>query len=405
MQKVHISMQRSRQLRHLKGKNMPYSIVPFLLVIASFFAPVAPSQAQRERFIKVEGADLRAKLETAIRLGRAASPQTRFWTAYSFDVRPGVAVDPQGGEFKGSSMNMYGNTIVLTGKSNEMTSETRNLGVFLLHEPDGSSVNRVEVYNLDRQREYGGYPVYWLGRGANEESLNLLRGLAESNQASKVVEYATVAIALHDDPRVSDVLKTLVRKSTNREVRRTAVYWLGFIGVETSFLADLIRNESEDGEVRRAAGHALGVSSDPASFNTLTSLYGTVIDRELKRNLIHSISINANQDQAIDFLIKLARSEPDREAKNQALFWLGHKAGEKSLGVLKETVEKEDAETEVQEQAVFVISRRPVDEAVPLLIKIARTHRKPEVRKQAIFWLGRTGDARALAFFEELLGK
>jgi HEAT repeat protein len=383
---------------------MPYSIVPFLLVIASFFAPAATAQAQRERFIKVEGADLSAKLETAIRMGRAASPQTRFWTAYSFDVRPGVAVDPEGGEFHGN-MNMYGNMIVLTGKANDMTNETRNLGVFLLREPDGISISRVEVYNLDHQREYSGYPVYWLGRGGNEESLNLLRGLVESNQTSKVAERATVAIALHDDPLVSEVLKSLVRKSTNMEARRTAVHWLGFIGVETGFLADLVRNESEDKDVRRAAGHALGVSSDPASIKTLTSLYGTVVDRELKRNLIHSISINSNQDQAIDFLIKLARTEADREAKNQALFWLGHKAGEKSLGVLKETVEREDADTEVQKQAVFVISRRPVDEAVPLLIKIARTHQKPEVRKQAIFWLGRTGDARALAFFEELLGK
>jgi HEAT repeat protein len=381
---------------------MPYSIIPFLLLIASFFAPAA--EAQRERFIKVEGADLRARLETATKMGRAASPQTPFWTAYSFDVRPGVAVDPEAGEFRGS-MNSYGDITVFRGKSNGGNIETRNLGVFLLYEPDGNSISRVEVYNLDRQREYSGYPVYWLGRGANEESLNLLRSLAESNQASKMVEHATVAIALHDDPRVSDVLKTLVRKSTNREVRRTAVFWLGFTGVETSFLADLVRNESEDGEVRRAAGHALGVSSDPASLNALINLYGTVADRELRRNLIHSISINSNQDPAIDFLIKIAKTDPDREAKTQALFWLGHKAGEKSLGVLKETVEREDADTEVQKQAVFVISRRPVDEAVPLLIKIARTHPKAEVRKQAIFWLGRTGDARALAFFEELLGK
>jgi HEAT repeat protein len=125
----------------------------------------------------------------------------------------------------------------------------------------------------------------------------------------------------------------------------------------------------------------------------------------LKRNLIHSISINQNQDAAIDFLIKLARSERDAESRNQALFWLGHKAGEKSLGVLKEVVDEEDADTEVQKHAVFVISRRPVEEAVPLLIKVARTHKKPEVRRQAIFWLGRTGDPRALAFFEEILGK
>jgi HEAT repeat protein len=381
---------------------MPYSIIPLLLLIASFFAP-AP-QAQRERFIKVEGIDLRARLETATKMGRAASPQTPFWTAYSFDVRPGVAVDPQANGFSGS-MNTYGDITVFMDKPNSGSIETRNLGVFLLYEPDGNSISRVEVYNLDRQREYSGYPVYWLARGANEESLNLLRSLAESNQASKVAERATVAIALHADPRVGDVLKTLVRKLTNQDVRRTAVHWLGFTGVETSFLTDLVRNESEDGEVRRAAGHALGVSSDPASLGALMNLYGTVADRELRRNLIHSISINSNQDPAVDFLIKIAKTDSDREARNQALFWLGHKAGEKSLGVLRETVEREDADTEVQKQAVFVISRRPVDEAVPLLIKIARTHPKVEVRKQAIFWLGRTGDARALAFFEELLGK
>jgi HEAT repeat protein len=381
---------------------MPVAITSFILVLVSLLAPV--QSVQRERFITVEGADLRSKLETAKRMGRSASPQTRFWTAYSFDVRPGVAVDPEAGEFRGS-MNNYGDMTIFVGKSNGIDIETRNLGVFLLHEADGSVVSRVEVYNLDRKREYGTYPVYWLGRGGNEESLNTLRALAESNLPDKVVEHATVAIALHDDPRVSDVLKTLVRNSKNQDVRRTAVHWLGFTGVETNFLAELIRNESENEDVRRSTGHALGVSSDPASLSALTNLYGTIANREIKRNLIHSISINSNQDAAIDFLIKLAKTEADGEARNQALFWLGHKAGEKSLGVLKDVVEKEDADTEVQKHAIFVISRRPVEEAVPLLIKIARTHQKPEVRKQAMFWLGRTGDARALAFFEEILGK
>src|SRR5436305_4051512 len=234
--------------------------------------------------------------------------------------------------------------------------------------------------------------------------MNFLHELAESNQSNKVAENVTLAIALHDDPRVGNMLKTLVHNSTNQDARRTAVHWLGIIGGETNFLADIVRDEHESRDLRQSAGHALGISSDPAALNVLVNLYNTVTDRELRRNLIHSISINSNQDPAIDFLIKVAKTDPDREAKTQALFWLGHKAGEKSLGVLKETAEK-DADTEVQEQAVFVISRRPVDEAVPLLIKIARTHPKPEIRKQAMFWLGRTGDPRALAFFEEILGK
>ena len=47
----------------------------------------------------------------------------------------------------------------------------------------------------------------------------------------------------------------------------------------------------------------------------------------------------------------------------------------------------------------------PKNESVPLLINIAKTHPNAVVRKQAIFWLGQTGDERAVEFFKELLLK
>jgi hypothetical protein len=36
---------------------------------------------------------------------------------------------------------------------------------------------------------------------------------------------------------------------------------------------------------------------------------------------------------------------------------------------------------------------------------VARKNRNKEVRKDAMFWLGQSGDPRALAFFEEVLTK
>ncbi|HEY0546975.1 MAG TPA: HEAT repeat domain-containing protein [Pyrinomonadaceae bacterium] len=372
-----------------------------VLLVSSLFNS-APAVQQSRSFITVEGADLRAKMEAAQRLGRARSPQTRFWLAYSFDVRPGVAVDPGEGQFHGNMMT-YDDIEVFIGKSNGVSVETRNLGIFLLYEPDGGAVSRLEIYNLDRQREYSGYPVYWLGRGGNEESLNLLRQLVMNDRSRKIAEHGTVAIALHDDPRVGGVLKNLAGSSLDADARRTAVHWLGFTGGEMPFLTDLVRNEQESEDMRETAAYAIGMSKDAAALNILTELYRTVPNREIKRKLIFAISINDNQDAATDFLVRVAKTDADTEARKQAMFWLGQKVGEKSLGVLKEAVD--DPDTEVQKQAVFVISRRPNDEAVPLLIKIARTHPKGEIRKTAIFWLGRTGDERALAFFEELLSK
>jgi hypothetical protein len=45
----------------------------------------------------------------------------------------------------------------------------------------------------------------------------------------------------------------------------------------------------------------------------------------------------------------------------------------------------------------------PNGEGVPKLIEVARAHKNPAVRKQAMFWLGQSKDPRALAFFEEIL--
>jgi hypothetical protein len=371
----------------------------------SGLSPEFLPQQQGDRFITVEGADLRAKIENATRMGRGLSPQTRFWVAYSFDVRPGIAVDPTGNTFQGS-MNDYDGITVFRGKSDGVSVETRNLGIFLMYEPDGQSIARLEIYNLDKKREYSTYPVYWLGRGGNEESLNLLKQIATSTaRTRKLNERGVLAIAMHDDPRVAGILKSFVSSQMELELRKTAVYWLGHSGTETAFLADIVRSEQGNEGLRETAAFAIGITGDASALSTLIELYRTVPRGELRRKLIHSISMNDNQEPAIDFLIRVAKTDPDMEARKQAMFWLGHKAGERALGVLKDAVEAPDGDTEVQKQAVFVLSRRPKDEAVPLLIKVARTHPKLEVRKDAIFWLGRTGDERALAFFEEILSK
>ncbi len=72
---------------------------------------------------------------------------------------------------------------------------------------------------------------------------------------------------------------------------------------------------------------------------------------------------------------------------------------------LKAKIDNAIADVEIQKQAVVAIGRRPKDEAVPILIRIARNHPKMPVRKTAIQMLGQTGDERAVALFRELLSK
>src|SRR5215813_1760258 len=360
--------------------------------------PIPGAAAQRPGFISVEGTDLRSRIDAATRLGRAA--QARFWTAYGFDVRPGVSVDADWDGRRNSVTRDDGSNI-----SFDSRRETRNLGVFLLREPNDGAVARVEVYNLDRPREFSGYRVYWLGRARNDESLNLLTALVDERQGAKVSEHATMAVALHDDSRVGGILKNTVNQSSVEKARTSAVFWLGQVGGETSFLADLVRKDNESTEVRKQAAFAIGISKDSAALSTLQSLFPSVTHHDVKNQIIFAASINEDKDGAVNFLIDVAGKDTDREARKQAIFWLGQKAGERSLGALKDTLDRPDADTEIQKQAVFAISQRPKDESVPLLIKIAKTHANPAVRKQAIFWLGQTGDERAVDFFKEILLK
>lgn len=377
----------------------------FISLIVLTMTVTNNSLAQREGFIPVEGASLRSKLDAATSQGRAK--RANFWVAYGFDVRPGVAIDYEFNKGDGGTTIVNGSSISTGSKV-----ETRNVGIFLLYEP-GGAVSRVELYNLDRRREYSGYTVYWLGRAGNEESLSLLRGLIESNQTNKVGEKAVAAVALHDDPRVDNMLEDFARHSTSEKVRSTSVFWLGQSPGHHAYLDELVRNEQESEKLRKEAAFSIGAGRDPQAMATLQSLFNSINNREVKKQIVFAASINRGEggdgasrkrdDAGVDFLIKVAESDPDREVKKQALFWLGQKAGQRSLEALGKVVDGSDDDTEVQKQAVFAISQRPKDEAVPLLIKIAKTHAKPEVRKQAIFWLGQTGDERALEFFKEVL--
>jgi hypothetical protein len=105
-------------------------------------------------------------------------------------------------------------------------------------------------------------------------------------------------------------------------------------------------------------------------------------------------------------LVKLARNdERPRETRKQAVFWLGQAAGEAATAGLDSLTQDSSIDRDVQKQVVFALSQRPKDEGIPILIRVAKSHRDPEVRRDAMFWLGQSNDPRAIALFEEVLTK
>jgi HEAT repeat protein len=336
---------------------------------------------QTTRFTPVEGADLRSRLDAAIKQARSRSKQSRFWTAYSFDVRAGVGVDIL---IVGSG----GSRIDINGVAHSSKYETRNVGVFLLRETDGSQVSRAEVYNLERPRDYDGYPVYWLGRATNEESLSLLKNLIATTRLSDVADHATDAIGLHDDQHVEGILKELIKGSSIEKVRITAVSWLGNFPGQVEYLATIVRNDRESVKMRKEAADALGDSNDAAALTSLQALYADVKNREVKREILDSIAESKDENAAVRFLIKVTENEPDRELRKEAIDGLGQSKDPASLQALERLINDPNTDADLQQEAIDAISEKEPDVAVPLLVKFAKTHTSIKVRREAMDHLG-----------------
>src|ERR1041385_7502427 len=281
-------------------------------VLALILCLCAVAVGQQKNFIPVDGANLKAKIEGAITAGKANVANGRFWVAYQFEARPGVAidfevVDSDGGVY----MSMDGASMMFDPRH-----ETRELGVFLLYDTTREAFIRAEVYNLRRNREYSSYPVYWAGHVSNEESLNYLKLIIDTPapEAQRLAERATFAIGLHDDARVDAMLIEMIRRPVAEPMRSRAIYWLGNTpetAAKNTLFTEIVRNTQESSETRNAAMSALAMSRFAAVLPLLQNLFETMTTRDLKRRALTGIGRNDNNDAAATYLIHVAETDKD----------------------------------------------------------------------------------------------
>ena len=233
-------------------------------------------------------------------------------------------------------------------------------------------VERVRHFSDDCPLDAGGRRMIWLEGVRPADSVSYLESLVGTvlGRQDRVLDGAISAIALHADPAADAALDRLLAVDQPDRVRRAVPFWLGHsrgaAGLER--LRRIIK-EDPSTEVRKKAVFGVSQSPDPAATSTL---------------------------------IDTARNAPSSNLRGEAIFWLAQKAGRKAADAINERIEQ-DPEVEVKKKAVFALSQLPPDEGVPLLLRVARTHTSPAVRKQAMFWLGQSRDPRALDFFAEIL--
>jgi len=108
-------------------------------------------------------------------------------------------------------------------------------------------------------------------------------------------------------------------------------------------------------------------------------------------------------------LLAVARDSATRShgTRSNAELWLSRFASEKLSGHENDLTAPDDDvvsdESQARSSAVFALSQLRNHEGIPPLLQVARTNRDAHVRRAALFWLGQSGDGRALDLFEEIL--
>jgi hypothetical protein len=122
----------------------------------------------------------------------------------------------------------------------------------------------------------------------------------------------------------------------------------------------------------------------------------------LRRKAVFLVS-QKRTEQTANILMSVARSDPDQEVREQAVFWLSQVPG--STPLLEEILKGND-DQDIKEKALFSISQQNEPRAQQILRDFAlRETENADLREKAIFWLGQRRSTENTEFLRTLYSR
>ena len=279
-----------------------------------------------------------------------SSATSPLWMAYSF---PAV---PRQGTMCG--YEEHNNLVRLEGPDT----------LLVLFRFENHALDRIRLSSVDCRFDAGGLPFVYLTGVPAAQSVDLLLSLVPT---SNHVDSAVSAIALNRDPSAARALQSLLAPSQPKNIREKALFWLA---------------------------NARG----PSGFEAVKKILQSDPDESLREKATFDITVS-KEPGVIPALVESARNDRSPRVRKQAIFWLAKKGGKAQSAVILQAAER-DPDGDVRRQCAFALHEIPNGDGIPLLIQLAKNPTTDkELRKQALFWLGRSHDPRATSFFAEVL--
>lgn len=265
-------------------------------------------------------------------------------------------------------------------------------------------LSRVLRNRTPETAELRGQAVFILGQQESDETLDLMLDVVRNDPDPEVKALAVFWLSQVDDPRAIDATIEILNDPTlDEDLKGQAVFALGQTDDPRAgqILRDYASRSDVDPEVRAMAVHGLAQRPSPENAALLRQLFDDVDDPEVRGQILFALT---QMPDAVDgdWLLEIF-SDPNEEPeiREMALFMAGQ-SGDVDARVLGQMYDNTD-DAELKGLILFTLTRVDSDAAFEKMLDIARNEEDSELREQAVFWIGQSGDPRAQDVLLEIL--
>jgi HEAT repeat protein len=231
----------------------------------------------------------------------------------------------------------------------------------------------VEMARNDPDPEVRGQALFWVSESAGhaDQAMDLLIDMLQSADDEEVVARALFGLGQSSDPRARQALEELARDTSKvAEVRGQALFWLGQQGDSLDMLGEIALNDPDEG---------------------------------LRTQALFGIA-QIGSEEANEFLLRIARSDGPIELRSNAIVWLGQRGDGRVVDALIGLWADVD-DVEIRNHLLFAVAQAGTEAAVDHLVAVATDEDEdPELRSQAVFWLGQSEHPKAKQALIEIIG-
>ncbi len=192
---------------------------------------------------------------------------------------------------------------------------------------DGAGVAALIDLAHDGSEDVRHNAVFWLGQSGDARALRALHAVIEDEKETERVRRNAIFALSHGDdvaPPEFAYLRSIFPALQGTRLKEAVIQGIAEEGAAGGrWLLERVRDPKESAATRRSALFWAG-QRDATPTKDLVTAYRDLDDPNLREHAIFVLS-QRDDDTALDALMQIARTDPDRRMRGKALFWLAQK--------------------------------------------------------------------------------